>query len=229
MQLAGFTSTWCCMRGLYTSGLPTQSMLPHTPRAQIAHHSQALAQAAAGGHAAQTGVRPLAQCLELHLLHSSEGVPGRERQPADVLHEKHYQGPPPLQALLEGKARCVEFAGAQVGRQCLCVCVWGGAEIFYSCWRDRHVMSMLVFWGGVPPLCTSHFCRVARSHPACHLPPCPPHQVLVDAPRPGRVYLPGSFNPLHEGHLRLLQAAVAASSGKEGCFELSVGNADKVS
>ncbi len=25
-------------------------------------------------------------------------------------------------------------------------------------------------------------------------------QVIVDAPRRGRVYLPGSFNPLHEGH-----------------------------
>ena len=25
-------------------------------------------------------------------------------------------------------------------------------------------------------------------------------QVIVDAPRRGRAYLPGSFNPLHEGH-----------------------------
>ena len=25
-------------------------------------------------------------------------------------------------------------------------------------------------------------------------------QVLVDAPRRGRIYLPGSFNPLHDGH-----------------------------
>lgn len=25
-------------------------------------------------------------------------------------------------------------------------------------------------------------------------------QIIVDAPRRGRVYLPGSFNPLHEGH-----------------------------
>lgn len=25
-------------------------------------------------------------------------------------------------------------------------------------------------------------------------------QVIVDAPRRGRVYLPGSFNPVHEGH-----------------------------
>ena len=25
-------------------------------------------------------------------------------------------------------------------------------------------------------------------------------QVVVDAPRPGRIYLPGSFNPMHEGH-----------------------------
>ena len=27
-------------------------------------------------------------------------------------------------------------------------------------------------------------------------------RVVVDAPRPGRVYLPGSFNPLHAGHRR---------------------------
>jgi hypothetical protein len=27
-------------------------------------------------------------------------------------------------------------------------------------------------------------------------------QIVVDAPRPGRVYLPGSFNPLHKGHRR---------------------------
>jgi hypothetical protein len=25
-------------------------------------------------------------------------------------------------------------------------------------------------------------------------------QIIVDAPRRGRVYLPGSFNPLHDGH-----------------------------
>lgn len=29
--------------------------------------------------------------------------------------------------------------------------------------------------------------------------------VYVDAPRRGRIYLPGSFNPLHDGHKELLQ------------------------
>lgn len=54
-------------------------------------------------------------------------------------------------------------------------------------------------------------------------------QVIVDAPRSGRVYLPGSFNPLHEGHKQLLAAACAvAGPHAEGCFELSIGNADKV-
>lgn len=64
-------------------------------------------------------------------------------------------------------------------------------------------------------------------------------QVLVDAPRRNRVLLPGSFNPLHDGHKQLLHAACAAYtraaagsarlpvSQMEGCFELSVGNADK--
>ena len=32
-----------------------------------------------------------------------------------------------------------------------------------------------------------------------------PGHVLVDAPRPGQVYLPGSFNPLHHGHRQLLE------------------------
>jgi hypothetical protein len=54
--------------------------------------------------------------------------------------------------------------------------------------------------------------------------------VFVDAPRgPGRVYLPGSFNPLHEGHKQMLAAAVKlAGPDYEGCFELTVKNADKV-
>ncbi|BDA48658.1 hypothetical protein COCOBI_12-3390 [Coccomyxa sp. Obi] len=54
-------------------------------------------------------------------------------------------------------------------------------------------------------------------------------QVIVDAPRRGRVYLPGSFNPLHEGHKGLLAAALKTKelSAGEGCFELSVGNPDK--
>eukprot|EP00878_Enallax_costatus_P037938 GHUV01043046.1.p1 GENE.GHUV01043046.1~~GHUV01043046.1.p1 ORF type:complete len:256 (+),score=113.07 GHUV01043046.1:93-860(+) len=60
--------------------------------------------------------------------------------------------------------------------------------------------------------------------------------VFVDAPRSaGKVYLPGSFNPLHEGHQGMLETAVqiAAASGDgadgetEGCFELAAVNADK--
>ena len=52
---------------------------------------------------------------------------------------------------------------------------------------------------------------------------------IVDAPRPGRVYLPGSFNPLHTGHQELLSAAcrVAGVPLTDGAFELSIGNADK--
>jgi hypothetical protein len=43
------------------------------------------------------------------------------------------------------------------------------------------------------------------------------------------VYLPGSFNPLHEGHKQMLAAAVKlAGPDYEGCFELTVQNADKV-
>lgn len=52
---------------------------------------------------------------------------------------------------------------------------------------------------------------------------------IVDAPRPGRIYLPGSFNPLHAGHQDLLAAAcqVAGVAPSDGAFELAISNADK--
>lgn len=56
-------------------------------------------------------------------------------------------------------------------------------------------------------------------------------QIYADAPRSKRVYLSGSFNPVHDGHRTLLDAACAARTAhggpSEGCFELSIGNADK--
>lgn len=51
--------------------------------------------------------------------------------------------------------------------------------------------------------------------------------VYVDSPRPGRIYLPGSFNPLHDGHKEMLEAATRLRPSMEGAFELSIGNADK--
>lgn len=33
-------------------------------------------------------------------------------------------------------------------------------------------------------------------------------QLIVDAPRRGRVYMAGSFNPLHKGHRGMLAAAL---------------------
>jgi hypothetical protein len=52
---------------------------------------------------------------------------------------------------------------------------------------------------------------------------------VINAPRPGRIYLPGSFNPLHAGHQDLLAAAcrVAGVEPSEGAFELAISNADK--
>jgi len=53
-------------------------------------------------------------------------------------------------------------------------------------------------------------------------------QVICNAARRNRVYLPGSFHPLHDGHKRLLAAACQMHGQPgDGCFELSVGNPDK--
>jgi nicotinamide mononucleotide (NMN) deamidase PncC len=50
-------------------------------------------------------------------------------------------------------------------------------------------------------------------------------RLRADAPRPG-LLLPGSFNPLHEGHCQLC-AAAERLTGLAGAFELSVVNVDK--
>ncbi|GAX76497.1 hypothetical protein CEUSTIGMA_g3942.t1 [Chlamydomonas eustigma] len=58
----------------------------------------------------------------------------------------------------------------------------------------------------------------------------PNGSVVVDAPRNQKIVLSGSFNPLHDGHKKMLNTAVeqfGAVKGLEGCFELSIGNADK--
>ncbi len=48
---------------------------------------------------------------------------------------------------------------------------------------------------------------------------------LIDAPRP-LLLLPGSFNPLHAGHLALAEVA-AHLTGRAAAFELTIVNADK--
>uniref|UniRef100_A0A1J3EHH1 Cytidyltransferase-like domain-containing protein n=1 Tax=Noccaea caerulescens TaxID=107243 RepID=A0A1J3EHH1_NOCCA len=44
-----------------------------------------------------------------------------------------------------------------------------------------------------------------------------------------KIILSGSFNPLHEGHLKLLEAAMSVCGGGYPCFEISAVNADKPS
>ena len=53
----------------------------------------------------------------------------------------------------------------------------------------------------------------------------PGGEVEVEGKVP-RVLLPGSFNPLHEGH-REMMAAAARATGEQGGYELSVTNVDK--
>ena len=48
-----------------------------------------------------------------------------------------------------------------------------------------------------------------------------------ESPVKGRVVLSGSFNPLHDGHLQLLQSASAKCGNKQACFEMTLSNADK--
>ncbi|GLT58192.1 hypothetical protein SLA2020_311060 [Shorea laevis] len=42
-----------------------------------------------------------------------------------------------------------------------------------------------------------------------------------------KIILPGSFNPLHDGHLKLLEVATSICGSGYPCFELSAVNADK--
>lgn len=50
--------------------------------------------------------------------------------------------------------------------------------------------------------------------------------VIVNAPRHQKAVLPGSFNPLHEGHRNMLKVAERIL-GKPGIFELTISNPDK--
>ena len=47
--------------------------------------------------------------------------------------------------------------------------------------------------------------------------------MYVDAPRPGRIYLPGSFNPLHDGHQEMLQASAPPALLLTGGLRVSPG------
>ncbi len=116
-----------------------------------------------------------------------------------------------LQQLLAGKIRTLEFSGGTVvvdapraGRIYLPGASWG----WLAGWLVRMRAHMCLH----SILC----CLISKFlHTVPKLPISP-----ADAP--------GSFNPLHNGHRELLAAACRMrGDDAEGCFELSVGNADK--
>ncbi|KAE9589411.1 putative rossmann-like alpha/beta/alpha sandwich protein [Lupinus albus] len=48
-----------------------------------------------------------------------------------------------------------------------------------------------------------------------------------DTPAERKIILPGSFNPLHDGHLKLMEVATSIFGDGYPCFEISAVNADK--
>ncbi|KAL9830316.1 putative Cytidyltransferase-like domain, rossmann-like alpha/beta/alpha sandwich [Arabidopsis thaliana] len=59
---------------------------------------------------------------------------------------------------------------------------------------------------------------------------CPFSKESYGSDKDRKIILPGSFNPLHDGHLKLLEAAMSVSeAGGYPCFEISALNADKPS
>jgi hypothetical protein len=99
----------------------------------------------------------------------------------DVVHEQFIPAEDPLEQLLYGRARCVEFCGEQV-----CSTHLLGTDV------PMRVTQSPISWypsgkqSGAAQS-TDHLCYLST-------------QVTVDAPRRHKVFLPGSFNPLHEGN-----------------------------
>ncbi|PNY10796.1 nucleotidyltransferase, partial [Trifolium pratense] len=48
-----------------------------------------------------------------------------------------------------------------------------------------------------------------------------------EIPAERKIILPGSFNPLHDGHLKLMEVATSICGDGYPCFEISAVNADK--
>ncbi|KAK7269809.1 hypothetical protein RIF29_22554 [Crotalaria pallida] len=53
------------------------------------------------------------------------------------------------------------------------------------------------------------------------------YSISSDTPAERKIILPGSFNPLHDGHLKLMEVATSICGDGYPCFEISAVNADK--
>lgn len=126
-----------------------------------------------------------------------------------------------LRGMLNGRVDTVEFSGGREGGNGVGWWVSGQAgERGIGPWRHQAQI----------PACGSRRRGLNPAGPPRHrvctvggptLPPaypaCPPlgagGNVYVDAPRPGRIYLPGSFNPLHDGHKEMLEVSSRGEGG----------------
>lgn len=55
----------------------------------------------------------------------------------------------------------------------------------------------------------------------------PDGQEIVGVPKDAEIIIPGSFNPLHQGHIEIAEAAVRLTGKKSVYFEMTVFNTDK--
>lgn len=164
-QLAGALQLLADASGERTSALPLCLLPPGAGQPQYGAGPTvglAAGEASGAGAAPQASTSNPGDAPSASHVHDAAAAAGGAA--ADVVELQRHQAADPLERLMAGEVRCVEFAGGEV---------------------------------------------------------------VVDAPRSGRVYLPGSFNPLHNGGWVATCAhasMVRAQSWCLHCFTIRVGS-----